>query len=158
MPNMKIATTSDSMLHLLHRAGQVADEMFSEEMHGSELTPRQFAVLRVLQRLETASQTDIVNETGIDRSTLADIVKRLVSRNLIARRRSKADARAYAVRLTASGRDALRSAEPASERVESRLLKSLPQGRRDAFIDSLSQLVDALAAREAAAEKNSPRN
>jgi DNA-binding MarR family transcriptional regulator len=132
------------MLHLLHRAGQVADEMFSEEMHGSELTPRQFAVLRVLQRLEMASQTDIVNETGIDRSTLADIVKRLVARGLIARRRSKTDARAYAVRLTSSGRDALKSAEPASERVENRLLKSLPQARRDAFIDSLAHLVSSL--------------
>jgi DNA-binding MarR family transcriptional regulator len=139
--------SSESMLHLLHRAGQVADEMFSEEMHGSDLTPRQFAVLRVLQRLETASQTDIVNETGIDRSTLADIVKRLVARGLIARRRSKVDARAYAVRLTAGGRDALRSAGPASERVESRLLKCLPQGRRDAFVDSLAQLVSALAAK-----------
>lgn len=136
---------SESMLHLLHRAGQVADEMFSEEMHGSDLTPRQFAVLRVLQRLESASQTDIVNETGIDRSTLADIVKRLVARGLIARRRSKSDARAYAVRLTPSGKDALKSAEPASERVESRLLKSLPQARRDAFIDSLAQLVKVLA-------------
>lgn len=148
MPNLNAGPLSASMLHLLHRAGQVADEMFSEEMQGSELTPRQFAVLRVLQRLETASQTDIVNETGIDRSTLADIVKRLVSRGLIARRRSKADARAYAVRLTAAGREALSSAEPASERVEDRLLKTLPQARRDAFIQSLAALVEALAAAE----------
>ena len=145
MTNQSVGPLSESMLHLLHRAGQVADEMFSEEMQGSDLTPRQFAVLRVLQRLETASQTDIVNETGIDRSTLADIVKRLVARGLIARRRSKSDARAYAVRLTPAGKDALKSAEPASERVESRLLKSLPQARRDAFIDSLAQLVKVLA-------------
>lgn len=149
MANMKIDTVCPSMLHLLHRAGQIADEMFTEEMFGSDLTPRQFAVLGVLQRLEMASQTDIVNETGIDRSTLADIVKRLVARGLIARRRSKEDARAYAVRLTASGRDALKAAEPASERVESRLLKSLPQTRRDAFIDNLIQLVNVLASKEA---------
>jgi len=144
MPNFNAGPLSESMLHLLHRAGQVADEMFSAEMQGSDLTPRQFAVLRVLQKLETASQTDIVNETGIDRSTLADIVKRLVARGLIARRRSKSDARAYAVRLTPSGKDALKSAEPASERVETRLLKTLPQARRDAFVDSLALLVKAL--------------
>jgi len=152
MPNSNAGPLSVSMLHLLHRAGQVADEMFSEEMHGSDLTPRQFAVLRVLQRLETASQTDIVNETGIDRSTLADIVKRLVSRGLIGRRRSKADARAYAVRLTPAGREALKSAEPASERVESRLLKTLPQARRDMFIDSLAALVESLEAADQAAK------
>ena len=154
MTNQGEGLLSESMLHLLHRAGQVADEMFSEEMQGSDLTPRQFAVLRVLQRLETASQTDIVNETGIDRSTLADIVKRLVARGLIARRRSKSDARAYAVRLTPSGKDALKSAEPASERVESRLLKSLPQARRDAFIDSLAQLVKVLAEEDPQAKGN----
>ena len=144
MPSLNSDALNESMLHLLHRAGQVADELFTEEMAGSDLTPRQFAVLLVLQRLETASQTDIVNETGIDRSTLADIVKRLVNRGLIARRRSKSDARAYAVRLTATGRDALKSAQPASERVESRILKSLPQARRDAFVDALSLLVRAL--------------
>ncbi len=148
MPSLNADALSESMLHLLHRAGQVADEMFSEEMQGSDLTPRQFAVLRVLQRLETASQTDIVNGTGIDRSTLADIVKRLVARGLIARRRSKADARAYAVRLTQAGRDALKAAEPASDRVENRILKMLPQARRDAFVDSLAQLVNALGAPE----------
>ncbi|MEZ5857212.1 MAG: MarR family transcriptional regulator [Hyphomicrobiaceae bacterium] len=136
---------NDSMLHLLHRAGQVADELFATEMQGSDLTPRQFAVLQVLQRLETASQTDIVNATGIDRSTLADIVKRLVTRGLIARRRSKVDARAYAVRLTPAGKEALEQAQPASERVEGRLLKSLPQTRRDAFVDALSALVESLA-------------
>lgn len=150
MPNVKMDSTNQSMLHLLHRAGQIADEMFTEEMYGSDLTPRQFAVLGVLQRLETASQTDIVNETGIDRSTLADIVKRLVARGLIARKRSKDDARAYAVRLTAGGREALKSAEPASERVGNRLLKSLPTTRRDAFVDNLEQLVNGLASKDAA--------
>lgn len=139
-------TLNQTMLHLLHRAGQVADELFLEEMRGSQLTPRQFAVLAVLHRVETASQTDIVVETGIDRSTLADIVKRLVGRGLITRRRSKTDARAYVVRLTAEGREALQQAGPASARVESRLLKMLPQARRDGFVDALSLLVRSLVA------------
>jgi DNA-binding MarR family transcriptional regulator len=148
MPSQSTLNLNASMLHLLHRAGQVADELFTEEMRGSDLTPRQFAVLLVLERLETASQTDIVNETGIDRSTLADIVKRLVARSLIARRRSKVDARAYAVRLTAAGREALKSARPASERVEDRLLRMLPQSRRDSFVDSLALLVRSLGSGE----------
>ena len=84
-----------SVLHLLHRAGQAADEIFAKEMGRSDLTPRQYAVLVVLAAHENSSQTDIVNATGIDRSTLADIVKRLVDRGLLARRRSKLDARAY---------------------------------------------------------------
>ena len=103
-----------SLLHLLHRAGQAADEYFAEEMKGSELTARQHAVLAILSNEEGASQTQIVGLTGIDRSTLADIVRRLVEQGLVARRRSKQDARAYAVRLTAAGHTALRASLPAS--------------------------------------------
>ena len=131
----------DSILHLLHRAGQSADEAFAREMQGSELTPRQYAVLVVLAEHENASQTDIVNATGIDRSTLADIVKRLVDRGLLSRKRSKLDARAYSVRLTAAGQSALRSAGPVAAKVEDRMLKLLPAARRNEFLDALSLIV-----------------
>src|SRR5688572_26451891 len=118
-----------SVLHLLHRAGQVADELFAAEMAGSDLTPRQYAVLSALAQREAASQTDIVRETGIDRSTLADIVKRLVERGVLTRRRAKHDARAYSVRLTPMGSAILREAEPAAQRVGDRLLRHVAGGR-----------------------------
>lgn len=137
----------DSVLHLLHRAGQVADDLFAKEISDEALTPRQFAVLAVLAQRQTASQTDIVDSTGIDRSTLADIVRRLVDRGLLARRRSKLDARAYDVRLTAAGQQALKAAEPAVGRVEERMLRSLPAAKRSDFIDALAQLVDSFGGR-----------
>jgi DNA-binding MarR family transcriptional regulator len=56
-----------SALHMLHRASQAADEMFAVETTGADLTPRQFAVLAALETLESASQTQIVDATGIDR-------------------------------------------------------------------------------------------
>lgn len=130
-----------SILHLLHRAGQAADELFATEMQGSDLTPRQYAVLVVLAEHENASQTDIVNATGIDRSTLADIVKRLVDRGLLARRRSKLDARAYSVRLTAAGQSALKSTQPVAAKVEDRILRTLPVAHRNSLIDSLATIV-----------------
>jgi DNA-binding MarR family transcriptional regulator len=49
------------------------------------------------------SQTDLVGLTGIDRSTLADVVRRMQKKGLLQRRRTKEDARAYAVRLTDRG-------------------------------------------------------
>lgn len=139
-----------SMLHLLHRAGQVADDLFAREIAGSALTPRQFAVLVVLAQKQTASQTDIVEATGVDRSTLADIVRRLVERGLLARKRSKQDARAYDVRLTASGQSALKAAQPAVNRVEDQLLKILPTAKRSDFIEALGQLVGSFAGRPTA--------
>ena len=59
------------------------------------------------------SQTTLVERTGIDRSTMADIVRRLTARGLVQRRRTRRDARRYAVRLTDKGENALRLAEPA---------------------------------------------
>ena len=131
----------NSVLHLLHRAGQAADELFAKEMEGSDLTPRQFAVLVVLAKHENASQTDIVNATGIDRSTLADIVKRLVDRGLLNRKRSKLDARAYSVRLTASGTSTLKSTAPVANRVEDIILKALPSTQRSMSVDALGAIV-----------------
>ena len=135
------AALMSSVLHLLHRAGQTADEMFFKEMEGSDLTPRQYAVLVVLAQHENASQTDIVNATGIDRSTLADIVKRLVDRGLLARKRSKLDARAYSVKLTAAGRSALKSTIPVATRVEASIMKALPMTHRAAIVDALTAIV-----------------
>lgn len=143
MYDVKQSSLDKSALHLLHRAGQIADELFAAEMAGSDLTPRQFAVLAALARHETASQTDIVRETGIDRSTLADIVKRLVARGSLARRRARHDARAYAVRLTPAGQATLRQAEPAVQRVNERLLKALVGSRRTELVNGLSTIVGA---------------
>jgi hypothetical protein len=39
------ATLARSPIHLLHRAGQCAADIFTAEMAGLDLTPRQFAVL-----------------------------------------------------------------------------------------------------------------
>ena len=101
-------------MHLLHRAGQCAADIFASEARTSGLTPRQFAVLTIVAEEEGLTQTDLVERTGIDRSTLADIVGRLLGRGLIQRRRAKEDARAYAIKLTPQGarRCARRSPAP----------------------------------------------
>jgi DNA-binding MarR family transcriptional regulator len=138
MQEISMSRLNHSIIHLLHRAGQVADEMFSAELPGSDLTPRQYAVLSALAKYQTASQTQIVEETGVDRSTVAEIVKRLLQRGAVVRRRAKHDARAYAVRLTASGNAILRQAEPAAQRVSERLLKQMPASRRSEFVEALA--------------------
>lgn len=133
-----------SALHLLHRAGQCADELFAINIGDADLTPRQFAVLKAVAHMDEPSQTDLVERTGIDRSTMADIVRRLIAKSLVQRRRTRRDARMYAVRLTEKGRAALDTAEPAVRSTDERILASLPQAQRDAFIRSLSRIVEAI--------------
>jgi MarR family transcriptional regulator, temperature-dependent positive regulator of motility len=133
-----------SPIHLLHRAGQCATDIFQSEMAKGELTPRQFAVLSTVAQNEGLSQTDLVDLTGIDRSTLADIIRRMLKKGLLQRRRTKEDARAYAVRLTEDGRRMLKTAEPMAKRVDSRILAALSAARADKFIDDLHTIVRAL--------------
>jgi len=130
-----------SAAHLLHRAGQRAADIFAEEAELGGLTPRQFAVLSVVSEQEGLTQSDLVARTGIDRSTLADIVARLLSRGLIQRRRAKYDGRAYAIKLSAQGARALRETQPGASAADTRLLASLPPAKRQDFLDSLNLIV-----------------
>jgi DNA-binding MarR family transcriptional regulator len=133
-----------SPLHMLHRAGQCAGEVFHGEMKDADLTPRQYAVLLTVAHHEGISQTGLVERTGIDRSTLADIVRRMLKKGLLQRRRTKEDARAYAVKLTEEGKRILRSADPVTQRVDDRILEALPVKQRDLFLEQLGLIVDAL--------------
>jgi DNA-binding MarR family transcriptional regulator len=130
-----------SPIHLLHRAGQCAGDIFQVEMGGSDLTPRQYAVLVTVAHHEGLSQTHLVEKTGIDRSTLADIVRRMLKKGLLQRRRTKEDARAYAVKLTEEGWRALKSTDPVARRVDERILSALPSNQRDRFVQDLNTIV-----------------
>ncbi len=138
-----------SPLHLLHRAGQCAAEVFQAELGGGDLTPRQFAVLVTVSQNEGLSQTHLVERTGIDRSTLADIVRRMLKKGLLQRRRTKEDARAYAVKLTEEGWRVLKSAEPLSRKVDDRILSALPAGQRDKLLQDLNSIVQVLGRMQA---------
>jgi DNA-binding MarR family transcriptional regulator len=133
-----------SPIHLLHRAGQCASDIFTAEMGDAGLTPRQFAILLTVAQNEGVSQTDLVESTGVDRSTLADIVRRMLKKGLLQRRRTKNDARAYAVKLTDEGWRVLRSTEPMVRRVDDRILAMLPSKQREQFLSDLMTIVEAL--------------
>ena len=133
-----------SPLHLLHRAGQCAAEMFQIELGGDDLTPRQYAVLLTVAQNEGLNQTQLVERTGIDRSTLADIVRRMLKKGLLQRRRTRDDARAYSVKLTEQGARILKAHDPLARRVDERILASLPNAQRDRFLQDLNAIVQAL--------------
>jgi len=80
---------------------------------GADLTRAQVQILDAVKNHASSSQTDLVALTGIDRSTLADIVRRLVRKGLLQRQRNKQDARAYVVKLTDEGKKALAAARAA---------------------------------------------
>jgi MarR family transcriptional regulator, temperature-dependent positive regulator of motility len=133
-----------SPVHLLHRAYQLTGDVFKAEVKIEGLTPRQLATLLAVAENEGLSQTDLVERTGIDRSTMADITRRLISRRLLTRRRTKDDARTYAVKLTDEGSRVLRTVAPQTKAVDERVLNSLAPARRDQFVSALLELVGTL--------------
>lgn len=133
----------NSPLHLLHRAGQCADTLFQSEISALDVTPRQYAALLAVAKSPGSSQSDLVTATGIDRSTMADLIRRLEKRGLVRRRRTREDARAYAIALTEEGQRVLKAAVPAATRADAKLLAAMMDQQARAFVDYLSTIIDA---------------
>jgi len=155
MAKTKVKPSADvlggSVTHLLHRALQLALDYHSEAAGTSAVTQRQFTVLAAAAANDGLTQNDLVRATGIDRSTLADLVARMLVKGLLVRERSATDGRANSVRLSLAGRAALAAgAEPASA-ADGRLLAVLSPKKRDGFMKTLSAI--AMAADEPAPRK-----
>jgi DNA-binding MarR family transcriptional regulator len=142
----RTAKSLSSPLHLLHRASQRADGLFARSVRNSEITPRQFAILQAVADKSGLSQTDIMAATGIDRSSTAELVRRLVTNGCLQRRRTRRDARIYAVRITPHGRQMVGVGASAARIAEGELLSPVPEKQRSAFLDLL--MIIAMGARE----------
>ena len=103
----------------IHRAYQIASSEVSDKIEGVSHT--QAMVLLAIAENPGTSQTKIVEVTGIDRSTLADVVRRLLVRRLVARKRTKEDARAYAVTLTDAGAEKVAEIKKAMRHIEAKI-------------------------------------
>ena len=146
--------------HLLHRALQLALDIYADEQGEGGVTQRQYAVLAAVEAFEGLTQTDLVKITGIDRSTLADMAARMIAKGLLERQRSLSDARAIAVSLTQAGRLALAEAKPKMAAADARLLRLLSGAKREALTGALRDLVragDAAAEPQAGPVEKKPK-
>ena len=80
-----------ALIAMVHRAGQIAEALFDEALGRRDITARQAQVLQAVAQNHGANQTQIVIATGIDRSTLGTMCRRLAAKGLITRRRSRQD-------------------------------------------------------------------
>lgn len=129
--------------HLLHRLLQIALDIYAAETGPGALTQRQYAVLAAVMVKEGGAQSELVRMTGIDRSTLAELVARLTTRGLLARERSAADGRANAVRLTEAGRAVVLAAQPLAAAADDRLLALAPAAKREGLVKLLRDMARA---------------
>jgi DNA-binding MarR family transcriptional regulator len=136
---MPLARADLSLVHLLHLASMKADRIF-EETAGRDLTPRQFQLLAAVARTPGLSQTAIVEQTGIDRSTTALLADKLEQRGLIERTRDRQDRRAVQVTLTRAGEKLLRRIAAKAALTDRALVAKLTDGSGPLLSSLLSEL------------------
>lgn len=126
--------------HLLHRVLQLALDIYAEESGSGGITQRQYAVLAAVAENEGVTQTGLVRATGIDRSTLADMVARMITKGHLERQRSDQDARANTVSLTPAGAAVLEESRPKVAMADARILALLKPSKREGFLELLADM------------------
>ncbi|MFB9743580.1 MarR family winged helix-turn-helix transcriptional regulator [Pseudonocardia sulfidoxydans] len=127
--------------HLIRRVQQAHTVAWSDEV-GRVMTAPQYAVISALwAHPEGIDQSTGAELASVDKSSMADIVQRLVRRDWIARTRDANDARRRLLCLTDTVRDELVSLTPAVRRVQDRLLGPLRSTQeRELFLSGLRAL------------------
>lgn len=137
----------DAPGHLLRRCQQLAVDLYTNEVGAEGLTPRQFALLLAIYQKSGVSQVELVRSTGIDRSTVAEMVARLIKRGLLVRERTETDRRTNALAVTPDGERQLRLAMPGVMRAQDRIMAPVPPAKREEFVALLRQIIDTLEPR-----------
>lgn len=128
--------------HLLRRAQQIHATRWARHVPGGITSP-QYAVLHALARAPGIDQVRLGTLASLDRSTTADIVRRLVARGCIHRDRSPSDARRYVLHLTDSGEELLRDTTGPALEVNEALLEPLTERQAATLVRLLQQLVES---------------
>lgn len=148
---------TDSPGHLLRRAEQRASNIYTQEVGASGLTPRQYVVLTAVAAYEGQTQTDLVTATGIDRSTLADMIARMIASGLLDRERTEGDQRANSVTLTSAGKRQLAATAAKVRNAEKRVIAPVPANKRAVLLDCLRALGGRLDSAKPAAKPAAKR-
>ena len=124
--------------HLIRRAQQIAVAMFVEAL-GRDVTPVQYAVLRMLQERPGLDQVSLAREVALDTSTTADIAARLEGKGWILR--EVLPRRQRRLLLTAAGEAVLARLLPGIQRMNVAMLGGLEADEREIFMRLLRKFV-----------------
>jgi len=124
--------------HLIRRAQQIAVSRFFEAL-GREVTPVQYAILRMLQERPGIDQVTLASEVALDTSTTADICARLETKGWILR--EVLPRRQRRLVLTAEGEAVLARLVPGLVAMNRDLLSRLDEDERAAFMQLLRKFV-----------------
>jgi DNA-binding MarR family transcriptional regulator len=125
--------------HLLRRNHQRSVDIFARTV-GDDVTRQQIGTLLALHRKPGASQRELVDATGIDKSTLKEMLGRMVKRGWVRRERDPDDSRAWTMHLTSEGHGLLIDRIEKVEAAQREILAPLPEPDRAIFMRYLREL------------------
>ena len=128
--------------HLLRRAHQRHTAIFQATIDDAQLTPLQFAAVMKLHDVKETSQNHLGRLTAMDAATMQGVIKRLIARNLIARRPDPDDRRRLLLTLTEDGTALVDVATARGHRISDETLEPLSPAERQTFLNLLRLLTD----------------
>lgn len=129
--------------YLIRRLNQIHYAMFIEECNVEGITPVQYGILTVLAGQPGLDQTAIGFELGLDRTTTADVLRRLEEKGYLERRVNPADRRSRQAYITAAGQRLKDTLHAGMARSQDRFLAPLSDEDRARFMTLLTTLVEA---------------
>jgi DNA-binding MarR family transcriptional regulator len=126
--------------HLLRRAHQIAVSMFYTTI-GYDVTPIQYAVLRILQDHPGIDQVTLARYCALDTSTAADLAVRLEERGLVKRMMPMKSKRFRLLHLTSEGATLLKKLVPSVYMMNRRLVQPLTREEQKIFLRLLKKFV-----------------
>jgi DNA-binding MarR family transcriptional regulator len=129
--------------YLIRRLHQIYCGLFYEDCGAATITPLQYGMLTVLsERPDGCDIGALAFQLGTDRSSTADVARRLAGRGYLKQDIAKDDRRKVVSRITEKGRAFVKQVDPLSFRSQDRLLEPLSLEHRRVFMDVLKTLVD----------------
>lgn len=127
---------------LLRRAHQISVAIFLEETAGLGLTTTQYGTMVVLRARGSLDQVGIATLVGIDRSTTALVVSKLLEDAYIERRDDEVDKRRKIITLSAAGHAMLDRVAVPAQRARERALHAFSPKDAAKFVALLDRFVD----------------
>ena len=128
--------------HLIRRVQQVHEWLWNAQV-SAEVTSPQFAVLYALRAQQDIDQKTLGERVSLDRSTTAELVKRLLRRGLVRSIRDQTDGRRNRIHLTPAGLRTVTRLTPKAEQMNQILISVLNEGEQTELVRMLNLVVDA---------------
>ncbi|WP_030249367.1 MarR family winged helix-turn-helix transcriptional regulator [Streptomyces violens] len=128
--------------HLARRLQQ-AHSLLWGAMVSEEITSPQFAVLNALVEKPDIDQRTLSEHVHLDRSTIADVVARLVRRELVERVRDPHDGRRNVLKLSAEGARLHRKLVTRTTRMNRVFLAPLDEDEQETLLRLIGRVADA---------------